>query len=176
MRWTKLVAGSVCAFALSANAANIESTYTPLGGTHWSVAFAVTNNGDPAPINEFTVFFSEALFSNLSLAGSPSTWDSIVIQPDLGIPAAGFFDALVFDPVDALDVGGSQSGFAVDFEFLGQGAPGSLPFDILDANFQVISSGRTTVLGGGTVPEPATWGLAAIAIYATSFVRRRISN
>lgn len=176
MRLPKFIAASLLAFSLGVNAAAIESTYTPLGGSHWSVAFTITNNGDPAPINEFTIFFSESLFSNLSLAGSPSTWDSLVIQPDTGIPASGYLDGLVLDPIDALDAGGSQSGFIVDFDFLGQGVPSALSFDILDSDFQVISSGRTTISGGGDLPEPTSAILASLGLLALGVSRRALAE
>jgi len=166
--------------AASASAAAIQASYTSLGSNAWSAAFTVTNDGDAAPISEFTVFFSEALFSNLSLAGSPSTWDSIVIQPDTGIPAAGYLDALALDSDDALGLGASQGGFVVSFNFLGQGGPGALPFDIVDPNnnFEVVSSGRTTSVftDVGTVPEPGALSLALLAlglISRPSLTRRR---
>jgi hypothetical protein len=168
---SRLVAVVLLTLSLAAHSGVIQSTYTPLGGNQWSVAFSVTNTGDPAPVSEFTVFFAEGLFANLAVTGSPGTWDSIVIQPDSGIPADGFFDALVLDQVDALDNGESQSGFSMTFDFLGSGAPGALPFDFLDANFTVIASGRTTLPGGGggNVPEPATWVLSAVALVALRF-------
>jgi len=182
MRWSKSLCAAVFALVSIANAsaAAIQASYTSLGGNAWSAAFTVTNNGDAAPISEFTVFFSEALFSNLSLGGSPSTWDSIVIQPDTGIPAAGYLDALALDSNDALGLGASQAGFEVSFDFLGQGAPGALPFDIVDPNnnFAVLSSGRTTVVftDVGTVPEPGALSLALLAlglIARPSLTRRR---
>ena len=163
---SKFVAALLLTLCVGAHAGKVDSTYTSLGGNQWSAAFTVTNTGEPAPVSEFTVYFAEGLFANLAVTGSPSTWDSIVIQPDSGIPADGFFDALVLDQVDALDNGESQSGFSMTFDFLGSGAPGALPFDFLDANFTVIASGRTTLPGGGggTVPAPATWLLVVGAI------------
>lgn len=163
---SRFVAALLLTLSFAAHAGKVDSTYTSLGGNQWSVAFTVTNTGEPAPVSEFTVYFAEGLFANLSVTGSPATWDSIVIQPDGGLPADGFFDALVLDQADALDNGESQSGFSMTFDFLGTGAPGALPFDFLDANFTVIASGRTTLPdggGGGTVPEPATWVLVILA-------------
>ena len=162
----RFVAALLLTMSFAAHAGKVDSTYTSLGGNQWSVDFTVTNTGEPAPVSEFTVYFAEGLFSNLAVTGSPGTWDSIVIQPDSGLPADGFFDALVLDQADALDNGESQSGFSMTFDFLGTGAPGALPFDFLDANFTVIASGRTTLPGGGggTVPEPATWLLVAAGV------------
>lgn len=162
---SRIVVALLLTLSLAAHSGTVQSSYTPLGGASWAVAFTVTNTGEPAPVSEFTVYFAEGLFANLAVTGSPGTWDSIAIQPDSGIPADGFFDALVIDQSDALDNGESQSGFSMTFDFLGTGAPGALPFDFLDANFTVIASGRTTVPGGGggTVPEPTTWVLVVMA-------------
>lgn len=84
------------------------------------------------------------------------------IQPDLGLPAAGFLDALVLDPLNALTSGQTQSGFNVTFDYIGQSLPGALPFTINDANFNVLFSGTTTTVPGvptgGQIPEPgAVW-------------------
>jgi hypothetical protein len=120
---SRIVAGLLLTLSLAAHAGTVLSTYTPLGGNQWSVAFSVTNTGEPAPVSEFTVYFAEGLFANLAVTGSPGTWDSIVIQPDPAIPADGFFDALALDQADALDDGESQSGFSMTFDFLGTGMP-----------------------------------------------------
>ena len=170
MSWSKSLCAAFFALVSVANvsAAAIQATYTPHGGIAWSAAFTVTNNGDAMPISEFTVFFSEALFTNLSLGAPPANWDSIVIQPDTGIPAAGYLDALAPNSNDALGLGASQAGFVVSFDFLGQGAPDALPFDIVDPNnnFAVVSSGRTTSVfpDAGTVPEPGALSLALLAL------------
>jgi hypothetical protein len=174
---SRIVAALVLTLCVGAHAGKVDSTYTSLGGNQWSVAFTVTNTGEPAPVSEFTVYFAEGLFANLSVTGSPGTWDSIVIQPDSGLPADGFFDALVLDQADALDNGESQSGFSMTFDFLGTGAPGALLFDFLDADFQLLSTGRTTVPddgggGGGTVPEPSAMGLVLLGLCAATRVRR----
>ncbi len=170
---SKFVAALLLLMSFAAHAGKVDSTYTSLGGNQWSVAFTVTNTGEPAPVSEFTVYFAEGLFANLAVTGSPSKWDSIVIQPDSGLPADGFFDALVLDQADALDTGESQSGFSMTFDFLGTGAPGALPFDFLDANLEVVSSGITTAtIEGGTVPEPATVLLVALALSSIAATRR----
>jgi opacity protein-like surface antigen len=169
-RLSNLFAASIAALAISASAAEVVGTYSPLGGSQWSLAFTVKNTAEAVPVHQFTVYFDESLFSGLAVTGSPATWDSIVIQPDSGLPAAGFFDALVLDSSGALGISEVETGFAVTFEYLGLGAPGSLPFDFLDEAFNVIASGRTTLVG--EVPEPATWLLMAFALVAALSCRR----
>jgi hypothetical protein len=122
-------------------AAVITYEVTSLGGNDWRYDYTVENDGS-ASIEQFTVYFDFGLFSNLAVAASPMDWDSIVVDPDVNIPADGFFDSVAL--VSGLAPGASLSGFSVTFTFLGSGAPGSQPFDIVDpANFEVLSSGRT---------------------------------
>lgn len=154
--------------AVDAQATIIDSKYTSLGGNNWSVDFNVVNDGAPAQISDFTVYFGVGQFSELSLGSSPATWSPLIIQPDPGIPADGFFDGAVFEPVNALRLRQSRDGFVINFSYLGQSQPGSLPFDIVDANFNTVFSGSTIVLVT-TVPEPSSlllWlsGLAASMI------------
>lgn len=174
MNFGRIAASLLLSTGLATQAAVIESTYSSLGGGQWSAEFNVLGDGSPAQIGEFTIFFPQALFSNLSLAATPSTWDSLVIDGDPGIPADGFLDAFAIDPVDALSVGESRDGFTVKFSFIGQGSPGSLPFDIIDANFQILFSGRTIVTGvaPGQVPEPGTFWLFGLGLIGAGVARR----
>jgi len=154
------------ALAQSAAAATINSSVTPLGGNSWQISITVLADGTPASLSGFTVFFPETDFSNLLVLGSPATWDSIVLQPDVAIPAAGVFDSVMLDRSVGLTAGQSQGGFAVSFDYLGAGTPGSLHYEITDENFQLLASGQTAV-----VPEPATWaqlfgGLGLLALLA----------
>jgi MYXO-CTERM domain-containing protein len=56
-----------------------------------------------------------------------------------------------------IPVGGAVSGFAVQFDWLGSGAPGAQPFDIVDP--QTLQP----LFSGTTVPEPAGLLLLALA-------------
>jgi len=154
------------ALAQGASAATINSVFTPLGGNSWTVDFTVLADGTPASLSGFTVFFPETDFSNLLVQGSPVSWDSLVVQPDTGIPAAGYFDSVMLNRSLGLTAGQSQGGFVVKFDYQGAAAPGSLQFEITDENFQLLASGQTAV-----VPEPATWaqlfgGLGLLALLA----------
>lgn len=150
--------------ASQTQAARLDSRYTPNGGNSWNVELVISGDGSPAQISGFTTYFAETLFENLELLSSPGHWDSLVIQPDPGLPAAGYLDALVLDTASSLGSGQSQGGFVLRFSYLGGGAPTSLPFEIVDTNFQVLFSGQSQV---AVVPEPALWlqllgGLAAL--------------
>ena len=172
-RATKAATALAAAFGLmaasvAAHATVVNAVFTNLGGGNYYLAeFAVKNDGAPASISGFTIYFDETQYSNLSLAASPSTWDSLLIQPDLGLPAAGFLDALVLNPLNALLLGQTQSGFNVTFDYLGQSLPGALPFDINDSNFNILFSGVTTTVPGaptgGQIPEPEAFWLMLLA-------------
>ncbi|WP_088280194.1 MYXO-CTERM sorting domain-containing protein [Ideonella sp. A 288] len=166
---------ALAALSLQVHATVIGSAYTPLGGNQWSVAFEVTNDGAPASIGGFTVYFDEALFSGLSVLDSPAGWDSLVAQPDAALPAAGFLDALVLDDADQLLDGDVLGGFRVAFTYLGAAAPGALPFEIVDRSFEVRGSGLTvpSVVGSQPVPEPPMAALVAVALAGLAWGRRR---
>jgi hypothetical protein len=137
-------------------------TYTALpaaeGGNQWTVSYGVQVGSGDQIIDEFTIHFDRALYADLTVAGSPAAWDSMVAQPDPAIPADGFFDSLATDT--GLGAGASQGGFAVSFHFLGAGMPGTQRFDVVDpATFSVLQTGSTVISG---VPEPGSYALLGV--------------
>jgi hypothetical protein len=148
------------ALAGSAESATVQTSVHQLGPL-WALDLMLVNDGAPADIGHFTVYFDESLFSALQLTGSPVGWDSLVIAPDLAIPAAGYLDALVIPPQLPLAAGQSQGGFTLSFAYSGVGVPGTLPFDIVSDTYDVLYHGQTVA-----VPEPATalLGLAGGAL------------
>lgn len=139
-------------------ATTVTSHYSPLGSNAWSVEFTVLNDGPLAEVGGFTIFFPETEFAGLSLNGSPATWDSLVIQPDLGLPAAGFLDAFAIATIDRLAIGDAIGGFRMEFSFRGQQQPAALAFDIVDSSYNAVASGQTlaTYLPPPAVPEPSS--------------------
>ena len=143
--------------------AGISATYHPIAGGHWTVDFAVTGDGNPSVINDFTIYFPDTSFAALSLGASPAGWDSLIVQPDVALHSAGFLDSLALG--SGIPTGASVGDFQVMFDYLGLGTPPALRFSVNDANFQPVFSGLTTV---AAVPEPElVWlmvlGLSAIA-------------
>ena len=90
-------------------------------------------------INDFTIYFPEASFASLVLNSSAANWDSLIVQPDTALHSAGFLDSLALG--SGIATGASLGGFEVKFNYLGQGLPPALHFDIGDANFQPVFSG-----------------------------------
>lgn len=164
----------VLALLLAASAASadtIEYTVENIVGDRWQYNYTLVNNG-PTAFDEFTVFFDVDLYDNLAVVASPLGWDSFVAQPDLNLPADGFFDSLGFLAVAS---GATVTGFSVAFDFLGQGTPGAQFFEMLDfASFQVIADGLTTLAVPPTpVPVPSTLGLFALGLAGVLMRRRR---
>ena len=143
-------------FASHAQAALITSRFANIGGDNWTVDLSLNNTDLNQGINEFTVYFSESLFSNLIVISNPAAWDSLVAQSDMALAVPGFFDAY---NSQALALGKTQSGFTIGFTFAGQQTPSSLPFDLIDDNFQVIASGTTAA---ATLGEPSAFMLLLI--------------
>jgi hypothetical protein len=123
----------------------------------------------------FSVYFDPSLYDGLQ---DPATqvspdWDIITLQPDLGLPDSGIYDALAL-------VAGASLGqaFTVTFNWLGGPAdtPGAQDFTINqfgdDGSLSVLESGRTVL---ASVPEPSTLLLMipAVAMALRQRSRRR---
>lgn len=145
----------------SAQATQINYSAEPIAGSDFRYHYTVTNDSLGLNIDEFTIYFDRNLYNNLVVEASPTDWDPLMVQPDLGIPSDGFFDTLAL--VAGIAPGDSLGGFTVSFSYLGQGTPGSQPFEILDANFTAVDSGVTALPpnNSNSVPEPH--GLALLA-------------
>ncbi|MGI9335712.1 MAG: PEP-CTERM sorting domain-containing protein [Gammaproteobacteria bacterium] len=154
---------------ISAQATIIEYDVEQISGKTWEYSYTVINHTS-APIVEFEILFDLGVYENLHKASAPSEWDPVVAQPDPNIPAAGFYDAMALWD-EEIAAGETLGGFAVRFDFLGDGTPGSQLFNILDpSNFPVPLDSGTTQLAGTTlpapVPEPATLLLSLLGIAA----------
>jgi hypothetical protein len=138
-----------------------------LGSGRWQYTYDVYNLHLPEEINEFTIWFGVGSYGNLAIetqdppAGS---WDEVVWQPEPFLGDDGGYDALAKNL--SIDIGQNVSGFAVSFDWLGIGTPGSQFYEIIDpVDFHTIDSGFTTV------PEPTTlllFGLGAMILKASN--------
>ena len=78
-------------------ATTIDYTATELGSNRWRYDYTVTNDTLASPLEEFTIFYDELLYGQLLAVVAPGGWEPLAIQPDIAIPAAGFFDALALN-------------------------------------------------------------------------------
>jgi hypothetical protein len=150
--------------ARPAHAVDVSYAVHSLGGNRWQYAYWL----DEFPYATgygFTVYFDPELYA--SLTASPdagSDWDAVVVQPDAGLGAEGFYDAeALFDDATTAAV------FRVSFDWLGGGTPGAQPFEVREPapSFAVIENGTTVV------PEPvALAGQAATALSLAALASR----
>lgn len=140
----------VTAFCRASNATLIDYTVNDLGGNSFEFVYTVVNDTLQIPIEQFTIWFDEALYDNLQITTqSPlaDAWDEIILgSPGFGIPIG--YDALTLNT--GIAAGDSTAGFTVTATWLGQGQPENQSFEIIDPDTsQTIDSGQT-------IPEPVT--------------------
>lgn len=152
---------AVLSFPAISQATIINYTASSLGGSVWQYDYLIENDTLADPIAEFTIYFPETLYENLAVLSSPLEWDTIVIQPDIGLPANGFFDALSLST--GLAPGASAGLFSVTFTYLGTSSPADQFFDVYDANFNLLDSGTTSPLS--PVPEPNSFAMLILGLF-----------
>lgn len=169
MNTTKITLGvSLLLLVNSAFADTIFFTVENLGGNQWEYNYTLENTGAD-PLEAFSIFFDFRDYENLAVTGSPADWDSIVLQPDLGLPDDGIFDSLSFGGL--LDPGDILGGFSVAFDFLGVGVPGEQFFEFYDPlDFSVVIDGASEA---AVVPEPGTLALMLSGLLFLAFRLRR---
>ncbi len=156
----------------SAQAALITTEFSELTSNQGTVDIQLTLAAGET-VEGFSLFFSETLFSDLTILSSPSNWDSLIFQPD-SLLGPGLFDNF--------NAAGLLSGSArIAFTFIGSGALPALNFDLYNVDFQIITSGTATPITT-TVPESSSLllmlaGLFALALHRRSyFVRNRFHS
>ncbi len=162
-----IVGGAVfiCLFAASAfGDPNTQILYQTidLGLGRWQYTYDVYNLSLEEDIEEFTIWFGISSYDNLAietLDPPASNWDEVVWDPEPFLGDDGGYDALATGLNIA--VGEHVYGFAVSFDWLGTGNPGSQFYEIINPDtFETIESGYT-------VPEPTTlllFGLGGIIL------------
>ena len=135
-----------------AHATIIDYTTTALNGSQWRYDYVIHNDTLGA-LEEFTIYFDEALYGQVLNVSGPAGWDLLTVQPDIGLPAAGYFDAMSF--IGGISGSSAVGGFAVTFDYLGAGDPGAQRFSIIDPlSFAQLDSGMTH--DAAAIPIPAT--------------------
>lgn len=178
--WTAVVAFVVLGSG-AATATPIQYELTALGGSAYRYTYTVTHDGSvTGPLSAFDIDFDAALYDEASLqivsdAGVQADWDETILGSGVGVPA-------LYDVVTSgagLGPGESATGFAVEFQWLGAGLPGTQGFSLFDPQtFAILATGQTAIIGGGggTVPEPGTIGLLLVTLALISRARSRASR
>jgi len=140
-----LPVGNAHATSIIYEAVDLANT-TP-GEDLWQYNYSVSDYTFNADYG-FTIYFDYNLYGDLedSPTSPNSDWDVLTWDPDTVLPDDGVYDALA-------SVNGASLAdlFKVDFIWLGQGNPGSQPFEVYDNTWNVIESGNTA-----PIPEPGT--------------------
>lgn len=131
--------------ASPARAALITTNFSELVGNQGTVDIQLSL-GNAEVVEGFQVFFSENLFSNLSIINSPIGWDSLILSSVQG-PS-------IFDSFNFL---GLETGVAkLAFTYLGQAPLPALNYEFYNGNFEVTGSG---VAANIKTPVPEASGL-----------------
>lgn len=158
-RWFGVMAAA-SVLVSPAMATTVSYDLTKLSGNSWQYDFTITNGTLSVPIEEFTLFFDQALFSNLQATAGPAGWDPVVAQPDPGLPDDGFVDWAAL--AGGIGVGDSLGIFQVRVDFSGAARPGSPFFEVVDPDsFETLDSGGTVP---NATPAPGTLALVALAL------------
>ncbi|MEN0037912.1 MAG: PEP-CTERM sorting domain-containing protein [Cellvibrio sp.] len=154
-----------------AKAALITTEFSNLVGNEGTVDINLSlSNGET--FNGFSLYFSENLFSNLTIISAPTEWDSVVFQPD-SLLGAGLFDSY--------NAAGLSTGFArISFTYLSNLPFQSLAYYFYDVDFNVVESGTSTNVPA-SVPESSSLillmlGLIAVALRAHSSNKKLIAH
>ncbi|PKG99732.1 PEP-CTERM sorting domain-containing protein [Paraglaciecola sp. MB-3u-78] len=156
----RLLLLTLLSVSYSAKAVYIEYELNLVNGNTYQYDYTIFNDDIAAGIEEFAIFFDYNTTENLAVVASPAVWDSLVIQPDTGLPDDGLFDSLAL--ASPISLGGSLGGFSVQFDWLGSNSgPVAQAFEVYNpSTFAVLASGSTL----SSVPEPASLAMILIGL------------
>lgn len=159
-------------FAPMAAAAGVQYSLTSLGSNAWRYDYTLNNTGPTLSFDEITIYFDLPNVLSIDSFVAPTGWDPIVVQPDTGLPASGFVDALhTAGNVPA----GTFSGFSAEFHYAPGLTPAAQMFELLlSSTFEVLVRDQTTKVAIITpVPEPETYALMLSGLGVLGWAARR---
>ena len=141
-------------------------------GERWKYIYHV--DGAFNQFEGFNLLYDANLYANLAFTSKTlsSDWLQGITDPLLGPPTA---DGQVTNTAQK-DIANASADFEVAFDWTGISNPGSQPYELFDANFNVTPS-RTTSTGASVpVPEPATLPLvlAGLLLILRNIKRRQL--
>lgn len=153
---------------VSAQRENLVDT-TP-GADRWVAHYDVTFEDRFPEFYTLSLLFSPESYSALELLGrSRKEFSHLVVQPDLMLMADGLVQ---FTALESRLTGDSLS---FDIEYVLSRAGGTQAFEVLDSGFEFVTAGQVIEDAGpgAELPEPDALALAATAVAALAWQRRR---
>ena len=170
---TGLLGAVVLFFSCAAHSNTITYTSENVGGNTFEFNFTVENTGGDS-IEAFALLFDLGLYENLSVVSSPGDWDPLVFPPDPALPDGAILD--LFALVLGLAPGETLTGITIRIDYLGDGSPGDLLFEIYDpGTYETLVSGVATN-ETVSVPEPGTFSILLLGLLILAFNRRRATK
>jgi hypothetical protein len=175
------IASLLCALAITAMPAQAglvrmtaeqqDLPDAPGGVDRWSNHYVVTLETGLSAFYLVSVLFDPQWYSDLTvLSPQRADIDALVVQPDAALAADGLVQ---FTALEALNAG---QAFQFDVAYTRVATPGSAQrYEVLDAGFEFVDGGEVTAAQapGTALPEPAALALAAAALAALAWQRRR---
>ena len=151
-RYSLAIALLCVASASVAKADSISVAYTvsQISGTEWQYDYRVS--GSYLAGDDLAIYFPLSTSADLlDLGTGGSNWNTLVFQPDPGLPADGEFDMVANVNNPSL-----TPVFEVQFRYSGSGVPGPQSFTLFDSNFNVLDT-ASTQSATSAIPEPASF-------------------
>ena len=139
-----------------------------VGVDTWQYDFVV--DGSAQASESVNLLFNFNQFADLQVTVADPALLVLTTAPDPGLLGDGQVTAIFNNALTA------PLGFGVSVSWLGTGAPGALPFEVLDDGFSVIGNDRTRSPGGMEVPEPPMVATVLMLAAASMVWRRRATG
>jgi len=154
----------------------IDYSWAQVGNTGNTYIYTYSVDNMPTgtfPVQVFDILFDPTLYQETSITNvTPeplnTEWSPTILFSVGSEPAA--FDA---ESQSGIAVGDTVGGFAVEFNYLGQGSPGSQPFEIYNLSYTMIQSG-TTQLAGAPEPSSGSYIVGILLVCGVWAVRRKL--
>ena len=180
--WTRGLVTSILLLGIAqaaAAAVSIQYTVVPVSGSTYKYVYSVTNMNAAggASVQLFDIFFDNSLYSSLSIVSPGSinaNWSQQILPGIIPGPPAAYDSLSIFG--GGIPPGGTVTGFAVQFTWLGAGTPGAQPFQIYDPSttpITLLQNGATFL--STSIPASSTFSLIllGLGLAAASAVQAR---
>ena len=161
LRAILLSVAMLLALAPRASATEIDYTLSYALG-HGTFGYTVHNDTLGVNLEDFVIYFPDISgpgeYTMLNWLTAPAGWTVSAFEPS-AILLNGYVDANSFG--GGVLPGGTLSGFEVEFDYSGAGAPGAQFFEIYDSAFNLLDTGWTVPASVSPVviPESSSWTL-----------------